>query len=544
MLDHLTIRMKLMLLSAAFFSLLLALGSAGLWNVYQLQDMIQLTYTNSQALRYQGLVNAKSEAIRSDVLLAYHSQHRTDQSADEKKKILSSLQNDALSFKRSFEHIERLDIAPEAKNQIATLRPLVQNYLSESEKIATAALNGTAPASDLLLVNFSRDFEHLNDAMDKLSAVLDSKMISYRQEAGDTVTTGYKTLGITILLTLGLSCFIAWRLGQSILRRVQTASDVVSRIAHGDLRQAIDIGPQDEMGHVLKSMQKMQGHLTEMLRVVFDSSRRILHASETFRGMVSDIADSSHVQTESTTRIASSAQELTQSVHKVLDQTDGTHGATHESARICDHSLKAMSGALYEMNNIVQVVQRASGQVQQLETSSSRISEIAQVIKEIADQTSLLALNAAIEAARAGEQGRGFAVVADEVRKLSERTAESTIQITMMIEEIMIGISEAVSTMHMGTEHVQQGVKVTQDAHEAMSQISVANQNLIELVNDISHLLRAQNESAQLMTTEATEVATIAGKNSANTQDATVTVNRLKELADELQKATNTFQLG
>ncbi len=104
--------------------------------------------------------------------------------------------------------------------------------------------------------------------------------------------------------------------------------------------------------------------------------------------------------------------------------------------------------------NLVDMVQHIASHAQQLQATSeqildnsritveksSKINEVATLIKEISEQTNLLGLNAAIEAARVGELGAGFGVVATEVRKLSVNAKQATGDIESALRDVQDSI--------------------------------------------------------------------------------------------------------
>jgi len=95
----------------------------------------------------------------------------------------------------------------------------------------------------------------------------------------------------------------------------------------------------------------------------------------------------------------------------------------------------------------VTAAQTAVAMIQRLESSSTEIGKVVQLIATIAKQTNLLALNATIEAARAGEAGRGFAVVASEVKDLANETATATNEIGTQVGGIRADTQNAVSAI-------------------------------------------------------------------------------------------------
>ncbi|MFG1488175.1 PAS domain-containing methyl-accepting chemotaxis protein [Oceanospirillum sp. HFRX-1_2] len=146
--------------------------------------------------------------------------------------------------------------------------------------------------------------------------------------------------------------------------------------------------------------------------------------------------------------------------------------------------IRVLESTIATMNELYARMQEASKGVFELDAQSTRVSDLVESIRGIAEQTNLLALNAAIEAARAGEQGRGFAVVADEVRQLASRTSLTTEQIIKVVSENKQLTENAVSLIEASLKEIDKALELSNQSGQVMGDIQSGARQVVEAVGE------------------------------------------------------------
>ncbi len=203
---------------------------------------------------------------------------------------------------------------------------------------------------------------------------------------------------------------------------------VLGDVAMGDLTARLNEVPAARYAKLKSDVNSAIGSIQSAVSTVAASTEDLFGGSEEISKATVDLAVRSERQA---TRLKDALAGLS-----------GISAAVRGTAANTRLASEAVSAANVEADRAGTMMRDATMAFARIETSSGRISHIAETIDGIAAQTNILALNTAIEAARAGERGRGFAVVAAEVRALAERSAFAADEIKALIEQASTDMKE------------------------------------------------------------------------------------------------------
>ncbi len=344
------------------------------------------------------------------------------------------------------------------------------------------------------LVETIREFETA-----RLETLRNEQLINYQKTFNSFVF-------IIVLCAIG-AALLTLHLIRSILKPLAKARQLSEHLASGDLSYSIDDVPRNELGELIESNNTVARNLSDAVAKIAECSTEVENTSQLIASENSDLAQRTSIQASSLEETANNMRSIT--------------AVMRDNANYAAKAKELVNNARSQATDGADVVGRVMTAMDEIKSTSTRISDINNVIDEIAFQTNLLALNAAVEAARAGEQGRGFAVVAGEVRALAQRSAAAAKEIKELIsdsvekvstgseladesgrrlQEIVTTVNEASSLIvdiAAATEEQAAGISQVNSAIAEMDSVTQQNTMLVEQVAEASSILKARAATLQ-----------------------------------------------
>lgn len=297
-------------------------------------------------------------------------------------------------------------------------------------------------------------------------------------------------------------------------KETNALTQVVQAASNGNLIQKITIQGDHPIGQLAYGLDTLIKTFTTIMNQITTTTKIV--ASGTL-----EIANSNNLLSERTLQQAVCLEDTTTTMLSITK-------SAKQNTCSAENASELTNQAQCQIQEVSQIVTQTVEAMNEINSSSTKVTAIVGVIDEIASQTNLLALNAAVEAARAGEQGRGFAIVATEVRSLAGRSGDAAQEIKTLINDSVEKINHGVDLVGKSEQRLEELLNIIKLATDTVAAISVNADNQTKSIETINDAVILLDETTQQNISTAEQTTGISNRMTDEIEDLIEQINFFK----------------
>ncbi|MGN1280327.1 MAG: methyl-accepting chemotaxis protein [Succinivibrio sp.] len=430
-----------------------------------------------------------------------------------------------------------------------------KDFLANNETMKQLMLSDDSiPSKKVRYLNLEKDLSESRAEMSSKIAELDdqiAKVNSLASQTNDSVADGVNSILnmiiVVLLISMGMSLCVIFVVASILTRKIshpiRALMDQMNKLAKGDYTDSVTAKNWGFEFNVLAyKLNKVIEANSNLIGKIQDNNLDIKAQSVLNQVSMDKVADSSDEQSHTMHSILESLNTLGELNRNTSNAIDNTRVHTQSIQTAVADSLSAIDSNVAGNSQLNNIIEKASQTISKVMERTNDISQILEVIGDIANQTNLLALNAAIEAARAGEAGKGFAVVSDEVRELALKTARSTSKIKVLIDNLNEVSNDAVSCMKSCTSQMKENTANLEVTHRAISVVNDEITNLAAESDTVSSMVNEQNASFADISANVNSITCDLEENIKSIEQVRASSLHLEALSQEQQETLSEFK--
>lgn len=363
-------------------------------------------------------------------------------------------------------------------------------------------------------------------------------------------------------------------LSKGLVKGLTAIRKYLHKLAKGDLGAQPDTVMQnrdDELGDIYRMAIRLQTTLSQIVNEIKQSASRLNESADQLTDMaqntnavvedvihaVGEISQGAKQQADDTSETNDSLIRMGKQIESIVDEVVNLNKNANKMAEEEEESERIINELNASNSETKEAVMQVAEQITVMSDSIRDITSALDMIRNVADETTLLALNASIEAARVGEAGRGFAVVAQQINKLAEQSNSSIGKIEQVIDSVVSTSERMVVIMaDVKSKMEQQQVKLDETMSKSVAvanEVETSKQKIEAIRGNVDNLSEFGNTIGGAVSNLAAvsyenAAAADSTKDSADSMSITMgelqsASEKLVELSKELEQSLGLFKL-